>query len=232
MAGDDFRAPPAIAAWLGDIPVATLQPNGSGGVNVFYVHTDHLNSPRKVAQPSTGTLVWRWDADPLGTAVPNQNPAGLGTFTYNLRFPGQYYETETGINYNWTRDYDSLTGRYIESDSIGLWGGLNTYGYAGNNPTNNFDASGRQSAAVPLAEACPVCAAAVVVIGGLYLIVKSCSDDKPAPAPMPGRVAKCREAFKSCLGSFSIPEAKCFEAYDTCVKTTGPMIFPGFGVVN
>ncbi len=77
--------------WLGDIPVATLQPNGSGGVNIFYVHTDHLNTPRKVGQPTTGTLAWRWDADPFGTTAPNQNPAGLGAFPYNLRFPGQYY---------------------------------------------------------------------------------------------------------------------------------------------
>jgi uncharacterized protein RhaS with RHS repeats len=84
--------------WLGNTPVATLQPNGSGGVNIFCVHTDHLNSPRKVAQPRTGTLAWRWDADPFGTATPNQNPAGLGTFIYDLRFPGQVYMAETGLN--------------------------------------------------------------------------------------------------------------------------------------
>jgi hypothetical protein len=64
--------------WLGDVPVATLLPNGSGGVNIFYVHTDHLNTPRKIAQPSSGTLTWRWDADPFGTAAPNENPGGLG----------------------------------------------------------------------------------------------------------------------------------------------------------
>jgi uncharacterized protein RhaS with RHS repeats len=81
--------------WLGDIPVATLQPNGSGGVNIFYVHTDHLKAPRKVAQLTTGTLAWRWDTDPFGTAAPNQNPAGLGTFPFNIRFPGQYYQAET-----------------------------------------------------------------------------------------------------------------------------------------
>jgi uncharacterized protein RhaS with RHS repeats len=84
--------------WLGDIPVATLQPNGSGGVNIFYVHTDHLNTPRKVSRPSDNQLEWRWDTDPFGTTGPNQNPAGLGTFSYNLRFPGQYYMAETGLN--------------------------------------------------------------------------------------------------------------------------------------
>ncbi|MGO9802894.1 MAG: RHS repeat-associated core domain-containing protein [Steroidobacteraceae bacterium] len=107
--------------WLGDTPVATLQPNGSGGVNIFYVHTDHLNSPRKVAQSSSGgQLVWRWDTDPFGTAAPNQNPSGLGAFPYNLRFPGQIYDSATGLNQNWNRDYDPIVARYVESDPIGL----------------------------------------------------------------------------------------------------------------
>jgi RHS repeat-associated protein len=86
---------------------------------LFYVHTDHLNAPRKIAQPSSGTLAWRWDADPFGTAAPNDNPAGLGAFAYNLRFPGQYYQSETGLNQNWNRDYDPQVGRYVESDPIG-----------------------------------------------------------------------------------------------------------------
>ena len=128
--------------WLGDIPVATLQPNGSGGVNIFYVHTDHLNTPRKIAQPTSGTLVWRWDADPFGTTTANQNPASLGTFVYNLRFPGQYYQAETGLNQNLSRDFDPLVGRYVESDPIGLRGGINTYGYAFASPTMYTDPTG------------------------------------------------------------------------------------------
>jgi RHS repeat-associated protein len=132
--------------WLEDIPVATLRPNGSGGVNIYYVHSDHLNTPRKVAQPTTDTLAWRWDADPFGTAAPNQNPSGLGTFVYNLRFPGQYYMAEMGLNQNWNREYDSLTARYIESDPIGLDGGINTYSYARGNPVGNFDLSGLECA--------------------------------------------------------------------------------------
>ncbi len=113
--------------WLGDIPVAILQPNGSGGVNIFYVHTDHLNSPRKISRPSDNQVTWRWDADPFGTAAADQNPSSLGTFPYNLRFPGQYYQAETGLNQNWNRDYDPLTGKYVESDPIGLNGGVNSY---------------------------------------------------------------------------------------------------------
>jgi RHS repeat-associated protein len=131
--------------WLGDIPVATLQPNGSGGVNIFYVHTDHLNTPRKVARPSDNALEWRWDADPFGTAAPNQNPSGLGTFTYNIRFPGQYYQAETGLSQNYFRDYDPQVGRYVEPDPIGLLGGVNSYAYVNDNPILRVDTLGLRS---------------------------------------------------------------------------------------
>ena len=67
--------------------------------------------------------MWRWDTDPFGTAAPNQNPSGLGTFIYNLRFPGQYYMAETGLFQNHHRDYDPQTGRYLQPDPIGLAGG-------------------------------------------------------------------------------------------------------------
>jgi len=127
--------------WLGDIPVAVLTPNGSS-VNIYYIHSDHLNTPKKVAQPTTHTLAWRWDADPFGTASPNQNPGGLGTFVYNLRFPGQYYQSETGTNYNYQRDYDPLAGRYLESDLIGLKGGIDTYTYTFDSPAMWTDSIG------------------------------------------------------------------------------------------
>jgi RHS repeat-associated protein len=128
---------------LGDIPVATLRPHTGGGIDIYYVHTDHLNAPRKVSQASTGTLAWRLDSDPFSTATPNQNPGGLGTFVYNLRFPGQYYDAETGLSQNWMRDYDPLTGKYIESDPIGLRGGsFSTYAYVNGNPISNYDRAG------------------------------------------------------------------------------------------
>ena len=129
--------------WLGDIPVATLQPNGSGGVNLFYVHTDHLNTPRKVSRPSDNQLEWRWDSDPFGTTATNQNPAGLGNFTYDLRFPGQSYQAETALSQNYFRDYDPLVGRYIESDPIGLQGGVNTYSYVAASPIMRTDPRGQ-----------------------------------------------------------------------------------------
>ena len=128
--------------WLGDIPVATLRSNGST-ISIYYVHSDHLNTPRKVTQPTTDTLAWRWDTDPFGMAAPNQDPGKLGSFVYNLRLPGQYYQSETGLNQNLNRDYDPFTGAYTQSDPIGLsTGSRSTYAYVSGNPVSSFDPSG------------------------------------------------------------------------------------------
>ncbi|MFO1469021.1 MAG: RHS repeat-associated core domain-containing protein [Steroidobacteraceae bacterium] len=128
--------------WLGDIPVATIRPNGSA-YDIFYIHTDQINSPRVVSRPSDNKLRWRWDwTSPFGSGAPNENPASLGTFTLNLRFPGQFLMSETGNKQNWFRDYDGTATRYLQSDPIGLIGGGNTYGYVSQNPLSWVDPFG------------------------------------------------------------------------------------------
>jgi RHS repeat-associated protein len=90
-------------------------------------------------------VVWKNDnTEPFGNSMPDENPSGLGQFAYNLRFPGQYYDQETGTSYNYFRDYDPITGRYIESDPIGLGGGINTYAYVNANPLQYSDSDGLQ----------------------------------------------------------------------------------------
>ncbi len=147
--------------WMGNLPVATLRPNGSTGcttttVCVFYVLSDLLGSARQVIRPSDNSLMWRWAPDTFGsnTSTPNQNPSGLGTFVYNLRFPGQYYQAETGLFQNYFRDYDPATGRYLESDPVGLKGGsYSTYAYVGNNPISAYDVFGLAAHLVDISNA-------------------------------------------------------------------------------
>jgi len=77
--------------------VAPSVRNGSS-VSVYYVHADQLNTPRQVTRPGDNVQMWTWFSDPFGTDAANSNPAGAGVFTYNLRFPGQYYDAETGLS--------------------------------------------------------------------------------------------------------------------------------------
>ncbi|MGZ8222758.1 MAG: InlB B-repeat-containing protein [Methylobacter sp.] len=130
--------------WLGDLPVAVLKPstNPAATPDIYYIHADHLGTPRKITRPNDNRVVWSWESEAFGNSLPDQNPSGLGDFVFNLRFPGQYYDAETGLFYNYFRDYDPAKGRYIESDPIGLAGGLNTYGYASQNPIGLTDPFG------------------------------------------------------------------------------------------
>jgi RHS repeat-associated protein len=74
------------------------------------IHNDHLGTPQKMTD-STGTVVWSADYKPFGEAT-----VTISTITNNLRFPGQYFDAETGLNYNYFRDYNPMIGRYVEAD--------------------------------------------------------------------------------------------------------------------
>ena len=128
--------------WLGDVPIARIQ-KYSPSVADDYILPNHLNAPLAlVGQPQASgvpAIEWVFDPEPFG----NSQPSGGAQF--NLRFPGQYADAETGLNYNGFRDYDPKTGRYIESDPIGLAGGINTYAYVEGNPGGMVDPTGQYS---------------------------------------------------------------------------------------
>ena len=110
---------------------------------LFFIHVDHLNTPRLIADANQ-TTVWKWEhAEPFGDTVPDEAPdSGTVVFEFPLRFPGQYFDKDTNLAYNVMRDYDSRVGRYTQSDPIGLAGGINPYAYAGANPLWAIDEFG------------------------------------------------------------------------------------------
>jgi RHS repeat-associated protein len=119
--------------YLNGQPLAKME-----GANTYYYHNDHLGTPQKMTD-STGTVVWSADYKPFGEAT-----VTVSTITNNLRFPGQYFDAETGNNYNLNRHYNPTGGRYIEADPIGLDGGINPFIYVRNNPLRWIDPEGLQ----------------------------------------------------------------------------------------
>jgi RHS repeat-associated protein len=112
--------------------------------------------------------VWRWDQqEPFGVNVPDENPSGLGVFEFPMRLPGQYADSETGLHYNYFRDFDPALGRYIQGDPIGLRGGPGSYGYADQDPLRYTDSTGEFAAAIP--------AGAIIVLGQAAVIVAGVS---------------------------------------------------------
>jgi len=123
--------------YLNNMPLAIVHND-----SVYFVHNDHLNTPQRLSD-TQGNIVWRASYDPFGRATVNNDVDGNGQrIFYNCRFPGQYFDVESNLHYNYYRYYSPQIGRYITSDPIGLDGGLNTFGYVGGNPVRNIDAFG------------------------------------------------------------------------------------------
>ena len=115
-------------------PVVPDEPELEVGVQ-FYIN-DHLMTPQRLVNQN-GDDTWSATYEAFGSATIETE-----LVTNNHRFPGQYFDSESGLYYNWNRYYDSETGRYVTSDPIGLGGGLNTFGYVRGNPLKRADPSG------------------------------------------------------------------------------------------
>ena len=123
--------------WNGNTPVAMVRNN-----QTYYIQTDHLGRPQ-LATDSNRNIVWKASNYAFNRSVAIDAIGGL-----NLGFPGQYYDGEFGAWHNGYREYLADTGRYLQSDPIGLAGGENTYVYVGGNPTNYVDQLGLEGAGV------------------------------------------------------------------------------------
>lgn len=123
--------------------IISYRPDGAiKNHQIFYIHNDHLQTPR-FATNSVGNIIWQWRSDAFG------NAPSKGELKLNLRLPGQYYDEESGLHYNYFRDYDPKTGRYMQSDPLGAAAGPNSYNYAEGNPLKWVDPFGLASSGVP-----------------------------------------------------------------------------------
>ena len=153
---------------------AGYKPNGTPkSASIYAIYTDHLGTPQAITDDKQA-VVWRADYATFGKATVHarvvdsssktaKNSFGIIStayasveaatatgkpFEFNLRFAGQYEDVESGYHYNWHRYYDPSTGRYLTPDPIGLAGGLNGYGYAGQDPMGAVDPWGLYSLVV------------------------------------------------------------------------------------
>jgi RHS repeat-associated protein len=128
--------------WLGSLPVAVVDNTINGSVTtstVNYITADQLNTPRAVTN-SAGAVIWQWayQGNPFG----EQQPTSTAGYVLNLRYPGQYYDAETGTNYNMFRTYEPATGRYLQPDPLGQAAGPSLFVYVGSNPLSHIDPLG------------------------------------------------------------------------------------------
>ncbi len=132
--------PAQQVVWLGSRPVGLIQAG-----KVLYIESDHLGSPRALIDPLRDVAVWRWSllGEAFGEGESAEDPDQDGVLqAFDLRFPGQRHDSASGLSYNYYRDYDPATGRYVQSDPIGLDGGVNTFAYSLSSPIANYDPSG------------------------------------------------------------------------------------------
>jgi RHS repeat-associated protein len=123
----DANGDPLYETIYMESPVGVLQQTGTAGagnvaVSLYNVWSDQLGAPRIITQQSNEAIVWRWDsAEAFGATAPDQNPGGLGVFSFNQRLPGQVFDAESGVFQNWHREYNPRVGRYLQSDPLGLF---------------------------------------------------------------------------------------------------------------
>ena len=188
---------------------------------VYYIYTDHLNTPRLI-EDQNRKAVWRWDqTEPFGSNLPDEDPQRSGlAFTCNLRFPGQYFDPEIGSHYNYFRDFDPSLGRYLESDPTGLQGGLNTYAYAKGSPVRykdryGLDTAGCDGVADTLENPCRLrCCAEHDECYDKFKCSKSSWVKKDGCVP--GACAGCNRVARNCF-------IKC--AYKSNHKASSPMYY-------
>jgi RHS repeat-associated protein len=151
------------------------------------------------------------------------------TVENNLRFPGQYYDQETGLHYNYHRYYDPTIGRYLRADPIGLEGGVNEYCYTFANPINsidNFGLMGKKSPKIPRVPSPQEIVAKCIAKWAEW--ENDCGT--PAREDQNDDVRKCRKGGKACwekeVMGWESEAASCCEDFKECYDLNSPAFEP------
>jgi RHS repeat-associated protein len=135
-------------------------------------------------------LVWDAQFDPFGEEV-----LIAGAATHPTRFPGQYADPETGFSYNYFRDYDPTIGRYVQSDPIGLDGGINTFEFVISNPVRYIDPNGTNINSHVSSQQFPIVFSAINGDGGGSIPIAGSNSMPQCPATC----AQTRPNFVPCF---------------------------------
>jgi RHS repeat-associated protein len=207
--------------YLNKQPLAML-----AGSSVYYYHNDHLRTPQKLTD-STGVVVWAADYKPFGDAS-----VTVSTVTNNIRFPGQYFDAETGLNYNYFRDYNPAQDRFIEADPIGIRGGINLYLYALANSLRYTDTRGLEPGGGPGAT---ISTSPPGGLGGPGSAITNPPPPPPGP-PVPTCWKFNQAKYSACLAEHSIDLStltdigQCFAGNkEACYTAAGSLYLNLFG---
>jgi len=150
------------------VPLAVVADVNTASPNTLFVHADQLDRPVRMTD-ATKALVWDAVFLPFGAV---QSIAGSASL--DARFPGQWFQLETGLHYNWHRQYDPTTGRYLQTDPLGFVDGPSVYAYASSSPLMASDPEGTQLAPIIrggtwLCGRNPACAAAMAAAAQQFI---------------------------------------------------------------
>lgn len=204
--------------------------------SVYYYHNDHLGTPQMMTD-GTGTVVWAATYEPFGKATIN-----VEQITNNLRFPGQYYDAETGLHYNYFRDYNAVIGLYVEADPVGIYYGRNhLYAYVANNPIIGIDFRGLKTYMCEK----PLHALGgegtrsgpdiwwnplyheYLCVGNPYVAITCFGQDRSGGPYSPGKPSNDTFNWYGC--SEVVPDNKCLEG---CIKLEGRKPRPYYGLIG
>ena len=186
----------------GPMPVVAIY-----GTKHYAIQSDHLNTPRRLVQ-SDSQVAWQWAYSAFGDEQPtiaknrfanvalNQafGTTTVPSVTFNLRYPGQYFDQESGLHYNYHRSYSATTGRYTQSDPIGLDGGWNRFGCVDGNPLSFTDPLGLQAQGAAVACGLGFVLCACIITAATWGVVNSSKwvDNPQAAAEHQAYSPECR----------------------------------------